>query len=76
MIIEIGSNVCIQNILFLRRKYNISRRGLAKLIGMHEYTLRNMEEEQIPTTFTREQLERLSQIFNLSYEEFVNQKIF
>ena len=76
MQIEMGNNICIQNIIFLRKKYNISRRGLAKLIGIREYVLRNMEEGRIPTVFTREQLIRISQIFSLSLDELINQPIF
>ena len=76
MPIEMGNNICIQNIIFLRKKYNISRRGLAKLIGIREYVLRNMEEGRIPTVFTREQLIRISQIFSLSLDELINQPIF
>ena len=76
MQIEMGNNICIQNIIFLRKKYNISRRGLAKLIGIREYVLRNMEEGRLPTVFTREQLIRISQIFSLSLDELINQPIF
>ena len=76
MLIEMGNNICIENILFLRKKYHISRRGLAKLIGIREYMLRNMEEGRIPTVFTREQLMRISPLFNLSLDKLVNQQIF
>ena len=76
MLIEMGNNICIENILFLRKKYHISRRGLAKLIGIREYLLRNMEEGRIPAVFTREQLIRISQIFSLSLDELINQPIF
>ena len=72
MLIETGDRICIQNIQYLRKKYCISRKGLSKLIGISEYKLRSMEEEPVPTVFTYEQLQRISQIFNLPVEKFLH----
>ena len=75
MLIEMGNDIFIQNIVFLRNKYAISRRGLAKLIDIPEFDLRCMEERRIPTVFTHEQLVRISQVFNIPIEEFINKQI-
>lgn len=72
MLIETGDRVCIQNIQFLRKKYSMSRKSLAKLIGISEQKLRSLEEEPIPTVFTYQQLTRISQIFDLPMEEIIN----
>ena len=72
MLIDMGDRICIENIKYLRETYSISRKGLAKLIGISEYALRSMEEGITPTEFTYEQLIRLSQIFNVSPEQIIN----
>ena len=55
MLIEMGNDIFIQNIIVLRNKYTVSRRALAKLIDIPEFDLRCMEEGRIPTVFTHEQ---------------------
>ena len=75
MLIEIGNDICIQNIIVLRNKYTVSRRALAKLIDIPEFDLRCMEQGKIPTVFTHEQLVRISQVFNIPIEEFINKHI-
>ncbi|MBO5953411.1 MAG: helix-turn-helix transcriptional regulator [Oscillospiraceae bacterium] len=75
MIVETTGTYCIKNICYLRKKYAISRRGLAKLIGMSEYTLKEMEEELRNPVFLHQQLERLCDIFEVSLEELLHKDL-
>ena len=44
--IEVTGSYCAKNIRYLRKKYSVSLRGLARLMGMNEFTLKEIEEER------------------------------
>ena len=71
MKIEVTGTKCAKNILYLRKKYCVSRRGLAKLMGMNEYELKGIEEERLYPVFQHPQLMRVGEIFGLPIEDII-----
>ena len=72
MLIEMSNTILGKNILFLRKKYHISRRGLSCLIGISIYTLKDWEEERMIPIIDYNQLKRLSEVFNIPGHKLVN----
>lgn len=62
MLIELPDTKLGKNIFVLRKKYYLSRRALASLTGISEYTLRDWEEEWCNPIITWEQLKRIAVI--------------
>ena len=65
MLIEFHTDICSRNILYLRKKYSVSRRALARLTGISEYTLQRYENGAFPQIYTDCQLKRLCAVFGL-----------
>lgn len=61
-----------RNVTWLRKRYYLSRRALAALTGLSEYTLTCMEKREQPLEMPFETLERLSGIFDVSVEDLVH----
>lgn len=75
MLIEYNGNHPVgQNILRLRKKYCLSRRALAKLLGVNEITLRELERGTSLPVIADTTLCRLCQIFAVEPEELVAPK--
>ena len=64
-----------RNILFLRKKYSLSRKALACLIGISVYTLKDWEEEKSKPILRHDQLNRIATIFELTGEDLVNKEL-
>ena len=72
MIIDVTGSFCAANIRYLRKKYCVSRRGLARLIGMSEITLRDIEAETFMTVFRYREFRRLCAVFDMTIEQLVH----
>ena len=75
MLIEVNGSSCIENIRYLRKKYAVSRRALAKLAGMSEITLRMLEEGTIAPIFRNRELKRMCSVFDVSLEDFIEKDL-
>ena len=75
MLIEYPDTVLGRNLLFLRKKYHLSRKALSKLTGISVYTLKDWEEEKIAPVIQWEQLKRISVIFDISTERLVHRNL-
>ena len=75
MLIEMGDTTLGRNILFLRKKYHISRRGLSCLTGISIYTLKDWEEERVCPVISQEQLKRISEVFNIPTHQLVHKNL-
>lgn len=54
-----------RNIQLLRKKYALSRRALANLLGTNDIVLKMIEEENLPPVLSSKMVRRLSEIFPL-----------
>ena len=75
MLIEMGDTRLGRNILFLRKKYYLSRKALACLVGISVHSLKDWEVEKSKPIIRYDQLKRIAAIFNLSVEALVNEEI-
>ena len=75
MLIEMSDTMLGRNMLFLRRKYHISRKGLSCLTGISVYTLKDWEEERVIPVIQWEQLNRISEVFNIPGEDLVHKDL-
>ena len=72
MFVNIQDTKLLENVVYLRKRYSVSRRGLARLIGMSEYTLKDMEEGVgLPVIF-EDELSRLCLIFETDCETLLH----
>ena len=75
MIIELNDNTCPDNIVYLRKKYAVSRRGLARLSGIREDTLRRIENHVDPPIFEYTVLRRICTIFQVPLEDLIGKDL-
>lgn len=66
MIINLGSAHFPKNLIYLRKKYALSRKALAKLIGISEYRLNAIEKGMCYPEVDFRTLHRLQIIFELT----------
>ena len=65
MIIYIGGDFFGKNLVYLRKKYRISRRAVAKLAGISAYTLEGIEKGVLYPELKAEVFQRLCEIFHV-----------
>ena len=75
MVIEINNPIFGNNLRFLRGKYHLSQTGLAGLVGINVFTLRQMEEHWYPTRMTAFTLYRLQDVLNVSIEDLTGTEL-
>ena len=63
MRITISNPAFGQNLLTLRKRYCLSRRGMGKLLGINIYTLKKWEEGTLPPESDETFLARLAAVF-------------
>ena len=63
MRITISNPAFGQNLLTLRKRYCLSRRGMGKLLGINIYTLKKWEEGTLPPETDEIFLSRLAAVF-------------
>ena len=56
------------NLIYLRKKYCLTRRSLAKLTGINEYTLKGIEDGTLPKVLNHVQLKRICQVLDVKLE--------
>ena len=69
MIIHLGSAYFPKNLIYLRKKYALSRRALARLTGLSEYRLEAIEKELCYPEVNASVLSRFRDIFQLTTED-------
>ena len=72
MLIEFPDTMLGRNILYLRKKYHLSRKALSCLTGISIYTLKDWETEKVRPVIYPEQLKRICAIFNISGDRLVH----
>ena len=65
MIIEMSGDTFPNNLIFLRKKYALSRRALAKLIGLPEITLVRIENGTCVPAMPAEAFMRTCEVFHI-----------
>ncbi len=75
MIIDATGTYCAENILYLRKKYCVSRRALANLLDMSEQILKAIETKSQPPIFFHQRLDRLQDIFAIPLEEILHKDL-
>ena len=75
MLIEVTGTYCVSNIKYLRRKYSLSRKALAKLIGIRFSLLKMIEEGESVEIFSHWELERLCAVFDVPKEILMHQNL-
>lgn len=76
MLIEVTGTFCVSNIRQLRKYYSISRRALARLIGMRPYLLKMIEEGRAEQIFGKSEIKRICEIFKVTQEELLSSDMF
>ena len=75
MIIEINNPTFGNNLRFLRKHYRLSQTGLAGLVGINVFTLRQMEDHLYPTRLTDFTLHRFCDVLNVSMENLTGTEL-
>ena len=75
MIVDMTGSYCAGNIRHLRKKYSVSRRGLARLIGINEIELREIEAGRLRPAFPYQQLKRLCNIFEIPIDVLIQRDL-
>lgn len=76
MLIEYNEHHHIsRNVRFLRKKYSLSRRALARLVGISEFRLERIEEGTAVPVISDAVLRRLCQVFDVDSEELLFRSI-
>lgn len=65
MIIEMSGETFAKNLVYLRKKYELSRRALAKLIGISPYLLESIEKGITYPSLRLEVFQRLREVFHV-----------
>lgn len=65
MIVLLNAKIFGKNLVYLRKKYALSRRALAKLIGIGENTLRGIEDQTSSPELRLEVFQRLREVFHV-----------
>lgn len=65
MIIVMSDDVFRKNLIYLRKKYSVSRRALAKLIGASEWVLQCIEEGTAYPEMQIESFQRICEVFHI-----------
>lgn len=66
MIIETSGDTLSKNLVYLRTKYALSRRALAKLIGISPYTLQGIENGTLYPALSAGAFTRICEVFHVS----------
>ena len=72
MVITITNDTFGKNLLFLRKKYSLSRLALAKLMGTAQVLIAAWEECRVYPTFAPDTLERLCTIFQVDLDALLH----
>lgn len=75
MIIYLGKEYFPKNLVYLRKKYALSRRALSRLSGIPEYQIKWIEEGGFYPEITSVSLRRLRQIFHLETEDLMDKDL-
>ena len=75
MIVDMTGSYCAGNIRYLRKKYCVSRRALARLIKMNEIELREIEAGRFRPAFPYPQLKRLCDIFEIPVNALIRKDL-
>ena len=75
MLIDLGDKYFPHNLIYLRKKYALSRKALARLIGISEYRLEAIEKGTCRPAVEFYSLRRLQIIFNLTTNELGHRMI-
>lgn len=75
MLIEMSDTVFGRNILYLRKKYKLSRTALCNLTEINYYFLRDWEEEEDIAVLTWKQMKRLCAVFDISAESLAHTEL-
>ena len=67
-----GSDEFVKNIVYLRKKYCLSRKAMGRLIGLSEYTIKYMEQEKFPLIISYDVLKRLRIVFDVTTEALLH----
>ena len=75
MLIEPGNHPFCDNIRYLKKRYCLSRRAFARLIGVSEYTVRDWEAGTAPVVLRYETCKRICAVFDVKPEDLIDRKI-
>lgn len=75
MLIEVTGTYCVSNIKYLRKEYSLSRKALAKLIGMRFSLLKMIEDGKTVEVFSRMELSRLCAVFDIPLEMLIHEDL-
>lgn len=75
MIIHLGNEFFPKNLIYLRKKYALSRRALARLTGIPEYRIKGIEEGTCYPEVSASGLRRLREIFQLETEDLAGKDL-
>ena len=69
MLIEPGNHPFCDNIRYLKKRYCLSRRAFARLIGVSEYTITDWETGLVPAVLYHETCKRICAVFDIQVEQ-------
>ena len=72
MLIEPGNYPFCDNIRYLKKRYCLSRRAFARLVGVSEYTIQDWEEGSVPAVLDYETCKRICALFGVTVEQLLN----
>ena len=72
MLIEPGNYPFCENIRYLKKRYCLSRRAFARLIGVFEYTIADWEAGTVPAVLDYKTCKRICAVFDVKMEQLLN----
>ena len=72
VMIVMRDTLLFRNIRYLRKTYLLSRRALAKLVGISAYALQEMEAERAEPCISYQVLRRLCAVFDVNEEDLIH----
>ena len=75
MLIEVTGTYCVSNIKCLRKKYSVSRKALAKLIGIRISLLKMIEEGKSAEIFSCREIDRICAVFDVPKEDLIHKEL-
>ena len=75
MTIPENTEIFVNNLCYLRKKYSMSQRALASLTDISLPILRMIERREVQPRLTEELISRLCQIFNVAPDTLLNSNL-
>lgn len=68
-------DIFLNNIAWLRRHYGLTKKEMARRLGISIWSLKKIENGELPSRLTIDVLYRIYQVFGISMADFVSVRL-